>query len=125
LIDDDLGLRSPQSLFHGGSIECVHNGYSRTHVDELLRICLVAGHARDRVPVTNQCGDQWLADRSTRTGNKDFHMKFSRLTFVVCTAGWNPSICSSSSSPGELVRLASAGGNEVPKTPLRAESEER
>ncbi len=47
------------------------------------------------------------------------------LTFVVCTAGWNPSICSSSSSPGELVRLASAGGNEVPKTPLRAESEER
>src|SRR5262249_39842989 len=60
--------------------------HSRTHVDERLRSYLVAGHARDRVALTNQCGDQWLADRSTRTGNKDVHMQCSWLTCVVCTA---------------------------------------
>jgi hypothetical protein len=102
LIDDDLGLRSPQSLFHGGSIECVHNGYSRTHVDELLRICLVAGHARDRVPLTNQFGDQWLADRSTRTGNKVFQITFSWLTFVVCTARRNLSITHAATCVSQL-----------------------
>jgi hypothetical protein len=44
LIDDDRGLRSPLILFHGGSIECVHNGHGHAHVDELLRTGLVAGH---------------------------------------------------------------------------------
>jgi hypothetical protein len=83
LIDDDLGLRSPQSLFHGGSIESVHNDHGHAHVDELLHTCLVAGHARDRVTVTNHCGDQWRADRSTYTGNKDPHIT-SFLVELLC-----------------------------------------
>ena len=89
----------------------------RPHVDEPLRLGLVAGHARDRVTLANQCGDQWLADRSTRTGNKDVHLTFSRLTFVVCTVGGNPSICSSSSSPGGSSAWPARGAMKLPKRP--------
>jgi hypothetical protein len=83
LIDDDLGLRSPPSLFHGGSIACVHNGHGHAHVDELLHTCLGAVHAHDRVTVTNHGGDQWRADRSTYTGNKDPHIT-SFLVELLC-----------------------------------------
>src|SRR5262245_51056466 len=119
LVDDDLDPSVPQGLLNGSRIEGAHPGDSGSHIGEVPRPGLGAGHSRDLVATADQLGDERLADRSACPGDEDPHGSLiarpaaAAAEFASWTPPRSPRVASESSKVPEAWTNQASGKTRV------------